>query len=156
MTLKIENRFWEKVDRSGGPNSCWPWLAAKTKGGYGYFKTGSVMVGAHVFAYALLNGPGPNGLYTLHSCDNRPCCNPKHLFLGSHAQNQTDKLSKGRQSKGVGRPQSKLSDEIVRGIRSRYKPRDPVDGGSALAAEFGVHPAVVSFVVNGKTWAHVK
>jgi hypothetical protein len=84
LTMKktLEERFWAKVDKSGGPSACWLWTASTNKG-YGQLEIDGRPEGAHRIAYKLSIGPIPNGLSVCHSCDNPPCCNPSHLFLGS-------------------------------------------------------------------------
>lgn len=94
-------RFWPKVDRRG-PLECWPWTASSlTTYGYGHIRLTSSRrkVLSHRLAYELANGPIPDGLKVLHECDNPPCCNPAHLFLGTHLANARDRDSKGRQRK---------------------------------------------------------
>jgi hypothetical protein len=99
--MTTEERFWAKVDRSGGPDACWLWTAGtfRLRNGYGKFgadPAASRTVYAHRFAYELSHGPIPPGLLVCHHCDNPPCCNPAHLFLGTIADNMRDMSDKGR------------------------------------------------------------
>ena len=77
--MTVGERFWQKVDRSGGPDACWPWLGGKCSDGYGTFWVGGKTVGAHRVAYTLLVGPVPDGLTLDHLCRARGCVNPAHL-----------------------------------------------------------------------------
>lgn len=88
--------FWRRVDRSGGPDACWPWMRVPSTGGYGLAKyKGRRRIASRV-AWELTNGPIPGGMQVLHHCDNPPCCNPAHLFLGTVADNVADMIAKGR------------------------------------------------------------
>jgi hypothetical protein len=94
-------RFWKKVDQSGGPDACWVWTAGRGGTmGYGSFQMGTYRnthhVRAHRMAWELTNGPIPAGKYVCHRCDNPPCCNPAHLFLGTQGDNLRDMYAKGR------------------------------------------------------------
>lgn len=83
--------FWAKVDRRG-PDECWEWTTGRERYGYGH----SVLGTASRVAWELTNGPIPDGQRVLHSCDNPPCCNPRHLFLGTQLDNVRDMMAKGR------------------------------------------------------------
>lgn len=150
---KIEIRFWSKVENSSGAD-CWQWLGAAQPDGYGtVWRKGGKRVPAHRFSYALQHGPIPEGMIVCHRCDNKGCVNPSHLFLGTHKLNTDDMMSKGRNysPKGEDHGQSKLVAEQVREIRALrglFLQRE-------IAAHFGVHQALISFIHNNKIWKEV-
>jgi hypothetical protein len=89
------------VDRSGGPDACWLWTRSRGgRGGherrYGHLQVNGKLAYTHRLAYELAFGPIPEGLLVLHRCDNPPCCNPAHLFVGTSADNTADRIAKGR------------------------------------------------------------
>lgn len=101
-TRPVMERFWAKV-QIGSPNDCWPWTGTHVRG-YGRFWIGSRTDGsrrpviASRFLYAQQVGEIPDGMQVLHRCDNPPCVNPHHLFLGTARDNVVDMLVKGRQA----------------------------------------------------------
>lgn len=97
MTDLID-RFWAKVDR-GEPGECWEWsgYCNDEAGGHGAFRVSRAKVDkSHRFSWELHNGPIPVGMCVLHRCDNPPCVNPHHLFLGTQRDNIADMVAKGR------------------------------------------------------------
>lgn len=141
------NDFWSRMDKSGGPDSCWEWTGLRHDYGYGMFLGRR----AHRFAWELTNGPIPDGLFILHSCDNPPCCNPAHLSSGTQEENLRQMAARGRggQSKGERSGRAKLTWESVRAIRAAY------DGSvttSALARQYGVSHETMRVMLLGRTW----
>jgi hypothetical protein len=90
-----ESRFWSKVDIRAA-DDCWPWRGTTTgKTGYGRAWRGPGWAAAHRLAWELTHGSTPDG-FVCHKCDNPPCCNPAHLFVGTHTDNMRDMFAKGR------------------------------------------------------------
>lgn len=153
--IPLAERFWTKVDKQG-PDECWEWTGA-TSYGYGCIGIGRVgqkrVLKAHRVSWEMHNGAIPDGALVLHHCDNPPCVNPAHLFLGDHVANSDDKVAKGRQQRGEGHHNRKLNMETVREMRRRYAAGEGTTGD--LGAEYGVWQATVSSIVRGRLWANV-
>lgn len=97
--------------------------------------------------------PDPQSGFVLHSCDNPPCCNPRHLRWGTVAENSADMIRHGRSMKGERHPNAKLTESDVLEIRSRNY---SIPGShAATAAEFGLHPVYLSRLLAGRWWKHV-
>lgn len=148
----IVDRFWSKVTVVEDDDSCWEWTAGCSGDGYGAFKVRGQQVGAHRYSYELNVGPIPDDMQVLHSCDNPLCVRPKHLFLGTVADNMADKAAKLRGPLGDRNPRAKLTESSVREIRRRV-----AAGASqrAIAREFKVGHLAVHRLVHRKTWRHV-
>lgn len=151
----LEVRFWENIDKRG-PHDCWEWKASKFKTGYGRVgigqSTGKTAL-AHRVAYEFTYGPIPNEMVICHKCDNPPCCNPSHLFLGSHADNVSDKVAKNRHDHGMNHACAKLTDEQVVEARLRYATGNFFQ--RELAAEYCISRGVMGALLRRKTWRHL-
>jgi hypothetical protein len=138
---KADVDFWQSADRSGGPHACWPWLLSKRgqNGKYGQVSYRGRPMRAHRTAWLLTNGPIPDGLLVLHRCDNPPCINPAHLFLGTHTDNMADRKAKGRNdllgARGESNTQSRLTQDQVYAIRARW---DRGESSEQIAVDFPV------------------
>lgn len=151
----LEERFWEKVDSSGGPDSCWTWQASVDGSGYGHIGYGRRLKRAHRLAWELAHGPIPGGMCVCHTCDNRACVNPAHLFLGTNADNVRDRVAKGRTAPhhGEHNPNARLRERDVHNIRSAY-----AAGGvrqADLADQYGVRQVAISRIVRHVSWPTV-
>jgi len=155
----LAERFWERVDRRG-PDDCWEWQAGTTSGGYGRFlaKLGGMTINtAHRFSYALHYGSIPADLCVCHTCDNRRCVNPRHLFLGTIADNNADKIAKERCSHHTGtpgeaHPQARLTEQQVLEIRRRVAEGETQ---TAVAKAFHVSFPAMNHIVLRKNWRHI-
>jgi len=159
-------RFWAKVEKTDG---CWLWRGGISQDGYGATTVDAQKQRAHRVAYALTHGPIPEGLLVCHTCDNRLCVNPDHLFLGTPAENSRDMVAKGRQARAgdngsYTHPESrlrgeqntahKLTADAVREIRRLHAQR--ALNGKELAARFGVSGTRVSQIVRRLSWQHLE
>ncbi|MBX3704004.1 MAG: HNH endonuclease [Steroidobacteraceae bacterium] len=94
-------RFWSKV-RRGAPHLCWPWQGYRNRDGYGQYSTRSLgNVLAHRIAWQLVHGQSDSEAVIRHDCDNRLCCNPRHLRRGTHADNVQDRVARGRSATAI-------------------------------------------------------
>lgn len=142
-----EQRFYKKVNKDGPQHpydkslgQCWEWTATKNPSGYGMFHVDDTMQNAHRVAFFFEHGrwPEPMGC---HSCDNRACCNPAHIFEGDNAANMRDMATKGRAAS------VRLDVSDLLEIREL---RDLGLTQREIGAIFGVHQTTIHDVLVGK------
>lgn len=131
---------------------CWNWIGAIDKIlGYGTCTSTRSGGKAHRLSWEVHNGKIPDGLFVLHSCDNRRCVNPEHLWLGTQKENQQDAINKNRSSRGERNGMSILKAVDVRRIRSEYSgQRGEL---TKFAKQYGVTMQAIYLAVHRKNWA---
>lgn len=157
MNDRERERFWGKVLR-GAPDDCWEWQGsrARTNWPYGHFRFRGHTKTTHRLSYALHYGAIPEGMFVCHRCDNPPCVNPAHLFVGTHTDNVRDMHSKGRAAttctEGSKNGHTTMDEDAVRSIRARYRLGE---SQSAIARDLGISQTTVSLMVLRRTWKHI-
>jgi len=144
----LKERLFTHLEKM--PNGCWEWRGATLRGGYGNMGVEGKTKQAHRLSYELFNGKIPKGLLVCHICDNPPCCNPEHLFLGTHKTNAEDKMKKGRHPLGENASNNVLKEKEVLEIR-RYLKNGVTH--RTLAKMFRVGKTCISYIAEGKTWS---
>lgn len=147
----LAKRFWPKVDIKG-PNDCWPWTACKSQAGYGFIRIKGETKYTHRVAWQLTFGDIPKGKFVCHHCDNRVCCNPAHLFAGSHLENMADMRAKGRSAIGVRNGGNKLTKQEILTIRLL---KQQGHTNAVIALRFNISPATVSEIALRQIWKHI-
>lgn len=150
--------IWSRIERKE-PNDCWLWQGAKNTDGYGIVSV--VVAGkettrrAHRLVYEMVNGPIADGMKICHTCDTPACCNPAHLWEGTHLENMEDMVAKGRgvgKNPGEAHGRSKLTEGQVRDARRRWRRGERT---SDMAKEFGVSSSVLQKAIDRETWSHI-
>lgn len=140
MRKPLHIAFWERVHKT---RTCWVWTGPKNRDGYGCVSGNR----AHRYSWELINGKIPKGLSVLHRCDNPPCVNPKHLWLGTQTDNVMDMVAKGRCAdvRYEANPRAKLTSEQVNSIKQRVHHKNHHDGQThkQLAEEYGVSKSTI-------------
>lgn len=130
-----------------GLSGCWEWTGRRHSHGYGLLDG----VYAHRIAFELHYGRAlGRDTHVCHTCDNPPCVNPTHLFVGTHADNMTDMAKKLRVRT------AKLTPDAIRYIRENYKCHHRTFGAIPLGKRFGVNRQAIERVAHGRGWSHVE
>lgn len=146
-----ETKFWRNINRQN-TNGCMNWLKNKDPDGYGKLRWKGKQTLAHRLVWTLVHGQIPADLCCLHICDNPGCCNVKHLFLGTQADNIKDMVSKNRHYKGEAHHKAKLTENDVLDIR-RLGEKGLLH--REIARKFNITRPVVSYILRGYNWKHV-
>ncbi len=133
-------------------DGCWIWLGGIRRKGYGMVNINGKSEQAHRASYQISVGEIPQGLCVCHTCDNPPCVNPKHLFIGTHAENRRDAATKGRLPRGEKHSQAKLSEANVMDI---VKLLAIGKSHSTIAGIFGVSASMIGSINRRENWTHI-
>jgi hypothetical protein len=149
LTEEDKIRLFTQTKKEG---ECWVWQGNRDQG-YGRIMFRGQRYLVHRAAWILAFGPIPPGMCVCHACDNPPCINPAHLWLGPHAENIADCKRKGRNSRGERQRLAKLTADDVRQIRHlREKGLEQQE----IAGLFNCHNATISRILAGKIWGFVE
>lgn len=149
--MNTKHIFWKKV-KIRGPDECWNWKGYVGEKGYGNYGQKSPR-GAHIIAFLFSGGKlTAKKPKVLHSCNNKLCCNPKHLRAGSVKDNSQDALERGQQPRGEKVGNSKLKEFQVSAIRKRFADGEAIGD---LAKEFDVVNFTITKIVNRVIWKHI-
>lgn len=157
LSDEMKELFWTYVNKTDNENDCWYWkLSHNNHCGYGKFSIPKVKksYSPSRYAYAATYGDPDLNLIVLHSCDNRACCNPKHLSLGTSQDNSTDMKNKNRAAKGLTHGMSKLKESDIVKLKQMWQAADmrQVD----IAKHFNIHIATARRAATGESWKHVQ
>ncbi len=147
LTKEQSDRFWSYVNKQG--TECWDWEGSSLSNGYGRIGFNCKQYRAHRVAFYLTTEIDPANKLVCHKCDNPGCCNPKHLFLGTNAENLKDRGTKGRTACGENQGGSKLTEKDVHEIRVSNEAQ------KKIAALYGVTPASICQIRKYKLWKHI-
>jgi len=150
-----ETAFWAKVDRAGS-DECWAWRGFRNHEGYGRIFLSTDPDGihrrswlAHRLVWRLLHGPIPAGRLVCHACDDRACCNPAHLWLGTDADNARDRDAKGRGAMGTRCGAAKLTPALIVDARRAHEQGESL---RSIGRRLGVHHGTIANAIRGVYW----
>ncbi len=149
----IPDNFWSNVLKT---DSCWLWQAGTFRSGYGRFLVGKKRVRAPRFAWELTFGPIPDGFEVCHNCpggDNPLCCNPDHLFLGTHDDNMKDMVAKGRSARGEDAGRALLTEQQVLDIRLLYQTSRL--SYKTIGELYKMSKGAILAVIRRRSWQHL-
>ena len=154
----LEERFWTFVTRRS-PIECWPWIGSLNRQGYGHIAEWRDGIRhnkrSNRLSWEIHHGPIPPGMFVCHHCDNPPCVNPDHLFLGNNFSNMRDMMRKGRkvQTHGEMHGSAKLLDDDIPIIRRMHRSGRTTQ--CDIAKIYNVSASTIHDIIKGKTWRHI-
>jgi len=152
--ITLEERFWHRIKKQDD-HECWEWQKKINVNGYGSstikLPDGQTLRGAHRMAYYYTHKIVPR-LQILHTCDNRKCCNPRHLYEGTTQDNINDKVTRGRQARGEMMANSKLQDKYIPILRQRFANGESIKD---LATEYNIDYSTMWKVVTCRSYKHI-
>ena len=152
-TVLTPEDIWNRIDRSGGEDACWPWLGAMDKDGYGKVRWNREDKRVHRLVYEFTTGDSLGIFKALHTCDNPPCCNPKHIFKGTTQINNEDKRLKKRHTYGEAVNTATLTPQEVLRLR---KAKADGENVSALCRILGISKSAGHYAASGKSWKYLE
>ncbi len=150
MKKTLKEKFEAKIHKT---DNCWLWTGSLIMGGYGSFGYDKKYEYTHRLSYILFKGEIPRGLCVLHTCDNRGCVRPDHLFLGTLGDNVADMFNKERNIRGEKHWSAKLNETQVIEIRNKYMNKITQ---KQLAQEYDIHRTTIADIVSRRKWKHIK
>lgn len=156
QSVSLTKRLWDKIEIKS-KNECWEWQGSTTSFGYGHIgkggRNGKTIV-SHRIVWELNYGEIPKGMKICHKCDNPKCCNPRHLFIGTQADNLKDCRDKGRAKggslPGIKNPNAKLTEDQVKEIRELYSRGNVYQ--RELANKYNITQTQVGLIIREKSW----
>lgn len=160
LNKPLEQRLHDAIKINN--NGCWEWVKNRNKDGYGGLRYKSKTWMAHRLSYTFYKGPIPEGMLVCHKCDNPPCINPDHLFIGNNSDNMMDAYRKGRWKgvlgyrkktcKGENHWYSKFKPEIILEIRKLFKSGLRIID---ICNKYNMNHATVSDICKRRSWKHL-
>jgi hypothetical protein len=155
--MPIAERFWRHANKA---DDCWNWTAHRQPHGYGKFMVNGIGKWAHRVAWELANGAIPTGMHVCHSCDNRSCVRPDHLFLGTPLDNQRDSVRKRRHIRGERGSHILTERQVLEILNTKTRgggrfASSPHPTQRDLAARYGVCIRTIAAIKQGRIWAHL-
>lgn len=148
-------KFWSHVDIKDNIEECWSWTGCtNATRGYGVFKLDGNTVSVHRLAYDFTKGKIDEMFQVQHTCNNRICCNPNHLKLGTPSENTRYMIKCGREERGEYRYNAKITEEDVREIHMLHK-KCPGLKQWEIAEMFGIYKGHVGEILRGEQWHHI-
>jgi len=149
---KLRPSLQQILDQCVANGECLEWLGARLPDGYGRISNNGKQTTTHRTVFELVHGVRlTRADFVRHSCDNPPCCNPKHLLIGTCADNNADMLSRGRQVRGSSHGQAVLTEAMIPDIRAAL---DAGEAKLAIARRYGVSRYAIRRIAIGEGWRH--